>query len=216
MTSHDFNATRKIFAMSENLFLRAKKASGKNTDFCRLEPKSSFFSICPSLFPLPVLYWYVSGAAPPDEGGLGNFCNPQISKWFVYGCLAWFREFLSFTFCVSFLPWEQMQNNSLLTWNKHLSILKYYFVVAGRTENEKKRIFFQNQNSKTYFKVENPFSKEIKANAHNLDFIWYYAFQLNQCNAVLKRQNEELFMIFFLFCFHRCSPRLITNWSREK
>ena len=24
-------------------------------------------------FPLPVLYWYVSGAAPPDEGGLGNF-----------------------------------------------------------------------------------------------------------------------------------------------
>ena len=24
-------------------------------------------------FSLPVLYWYVSGAAPPDEGGLGNF-----------------------------------------------------------------------------------------------------------------------------------------------
>ena len=41
------------------------------------------------------------------------------------------------------------------------------------------------------YKVENPFSEEIKANAPNLDFIWYYAFQLNQCNAVLKRKNKE-------------------------
>ena len=135
MTSHDFNATREIFAMSENLFLRAKKASGKNTDICRLDPKSSFFLICPSLFPSMFCIDMFQEQLRRMKEVWEIFCNPQISKWLVYGCLAWFREFLSFTFCVSFLPWEQMQNNSLLTWNKHLSILKYYFVVAGRTQN---------------------------------------------------------------------------------
>ena len=135
MTSHDFNATRKIFAMSENLFLRAKKALGKNTDFCRLGPKSSFVFIGPSLFPSLFCIDMFQEQLRRMKEVWEIFCNPQISKWLVYGCLAWFREFLSFTFCVSFLPWEQMQNNSLLTWNKHLSILKYYFVVAGRTQN---------------------------------------------------------------------------------
>ena len=143
MTSHDFNVNQGDLCHVREFVPEGEESLGEEYRLLQVGP---FFSICPSLFPSLFCIDMFQEQLRRMKEVWEIFCNPQISKWLVYGCLAWFREFLSFTFCVSFLPWEQMQNNSLLTWNKHLSILKYYFVLAGRTDNEKERIFFSKSN----------------------------------------------------------------------